>query len=1095
MSRLHRAVRILVAALVMLTGAAAEAFAQAAVEQTLVDVRIGQAASLALRADRAGDRLWLPVAALASGFEVEVVSRSPARVELRRWPSRALIVFDRDSNMVRTGNTALVLRAGALRDTDGELSADAATLQQVFPVQFEVSWTDLLVSVPVIDSMPIGRRLAREKARAQLMARSAPHPGEQSVAPLARPLADGAVLDYSLSMPVLGAKRDLGWSTAAGLDVLGGSLEVSTGAVTGGTRLPTLASWTGVWRDGRKLTQLRLGDGLGGGPQPRLGRGVMLTNAPYARPALFGLQTLRGDLPPGWTIEAYRNGELVAVDTVGRGSGYQLQLPLLYGENPVDLLAVGPFGQTRALSQNLRIMSDLLPQDKAEYSGSLAQCRLRQQCLAAGTVDMRVGLTSRWTMRVGVDALARDSVGWRTGPFLSFVGAPLPSTAVQLDAAAMSRTRLALNVEPSQKLRVSAERQWFGADPIDPLLAARRRAQSSLYAFWRRLDAHQVTVEANVDHTTFLDAGTLLRARVGVGLQTAAWRLQPYLRHDQSSRAGFRQSVAGMEGTLLPNGSRGRYLGAALVRLLGEVDARGSMVREAMTIAMPLPGAFRVDAGVALQRGVRGPVATLSVSRDLNSLRSYTNATVSSGSAAVLQSVQGSALVAPGTRRPQFVTGPSLQRTGATGIVFLDRNANGVRDAGEQAVPDVVVQVGTSFGRSDETGRYRVWDLVPFIPLPVQVDSTSLPSPLWIPTLDHANIEAGPNRFEPLDIPLVAGGVVEGRIAWPQRGGVSLPPVPMVVTTAKGAVVARTESFSDGEYVIFGVRPGRLTVKVDSAWMERQRVTADSQVVVLAQQDDGATARAAVITLLPPGSERECAAGGAQCGARDADLREGGRAEPVVLPEGHDELLQPSVVEDVQQEVARRAPWRVRLQRVVAPCARVRPGARGRARRDADCARPAPVHSDPETRTLRPADNTDRLKNEWAPLHSRSRDDGGLLRRNRAGHRADQRQRARRRSPTVRPRVPGMTHAPQSRPVDACTRGALPRASFGMGASVRERNCIVQAAKTARQARARLLRQQAQAARRAARRRARLRRLARIQHKIQRMPAKVAQAR
>lgn len=1095
MSSLLRAWRSLVAALVLLTGAASAAFAQVAVEQTLVDVRLGQAASLALRADRAGDRLWLPVAALAAGFEVEVVSRSAARVELRRWPSRALIVLDRDSMLARVGTTVVPLAAGALRDTDGELAADAATLQRIFPVQFEVSWTDLLVSVPVIDSMPIGRRIAREKARAQLLARTVQEAREQSVAPLARPIADGAVLDYSLSMPLMGARRELGWSTAAGMDVLGGSLEVSTGAVTGGTRLPTLASWTGVWRAGRKLTQLRLGDGLGGGPQPRLGRGVMLTNAPYARPALFGLQTLRGDLPPGWTIEAYRNGELVAVDTVGRGTGYQLQLPLLYGENPVDLLAVGPFGQTRALTQNLRIMSDLLPQDKAEYSGSMAQCRLRQQCIAAGTMDMRVGLTSRWTMRVGVDALARDSVGWRTGPFLSFVGAPLPSTAVQLDAAAMSRTRLALNIEPSQKLRVSAERQWFGAEPIDPLLAARRRAQSSLYAFWRRLDAHQLTVEANMDHTTFLDAGDLLRARVGVGLQTSAWRLQPYVRHDASSRAGFRQSALGMEGTLLPNGTRGRYLGAALLRLLGEVDARGSMVRQAATLAMPLPGAFRVDAGVALQRGVRGPVATLSLSRDLNSLRSYTNANVASGTASVLQSVQGSALVAPGTRRPQFVTGPSLQRTGATGVVFLDRNANGVRDPGEQPVPDVVVQVGTSFGRSDETGRYRVWDLVPFIPLPVQVDSSSLPSPLWIPTLGHANIEAGPNRFEPLDIPLVAGGVVEGRIAWPQRGSLSLPPVPLVVTTAKGLVVGRTESFSDGEYVLFGVRPGRLTVKVDSAWQERQRVSADSQVVLLQQQDDGATVRAATITLLPPGSQRECAAArGPQCGSGDGDLREGRRAEPVVLPEGHDEGLQPSVVEDIQEQLTRRAPWRVRLQRVLAPCDRRRAGRRGRVRVNGQCARPAPVHSDPEARVVQAVDHADRLKSEWAPLHRRSRDDGRLLRGSAAGKRHGQRHAARRK-PRSRPRLPGRTHAPQSRPVDACTRGALPRAPSGAGASARGRNCTAEAAKAASRARAKLLRQRALARRRAARRRARLRRLAHIAHKIRQVPAKRAQAR
>jgi hypothetical protein len=842
--------RRLLAAALVLVASAAVARAQATVEPTLMDVRLGQAASLAMRGEREGERVWLPVAELAAALELEVVVRTTTRVEVRRWPSRDLLVFDLDSTLVRTGSQRLRITAGALRANDGELEADVVTLQSVLRTTFEVSWTDLIISLPLIDSLPIGRRVAREQAHARLLARGGGD-NASSTAPLARPLADGAVFDYSLSVPLTGAQRDLGWSTALGLDVMGGSLELSTGAVTGGTQLPTLASWTGVWRDGHKLTQMRLGDGLGSGPQPRLGRGIMFTNSPYSRPALFGLQTLRGDLPPGWTIEAYKNGELVAVDTVGRGSGYLLQMPVLYGENPVDLLAVGPFGQTRALSENLRILSDLLPRDRSEYGVSVAQCRLRQQCLAAGTFDFRVGLTDRWTMRVGVDGLARDSVGWRQAPYLSFVGAPLPQVAVQLDAAAQSRTRLAVNLEPSRQLRVSLEQSWFGEDPIDPLIAARRSRQSSAYAYWRSTGVRQTSLEASLDASSFLDGGTLTRARIGVGTQAGGLRVQPYLRLDQSSRGGYSQGAGGIEATLLPNASRGAYLGAALLRVIGELDARGRAVREAVTLAMPLPGSFRIDAGLAMQRGQRGPIATLTMSRDLNALRSYTTANVSRGASSALQSVQGSALLSRGARRPQFVTGPSLQRTGVSGVVFLDRNANGHRDAGEPAVPGVLVQVGTGYAHSDAEGRYRVWDLVPFVPLPVVVDSLSLPSPLWIPTIEHTNIEAGPNRFEPLDIPLVAGGVVEGRIVWERPGGTSLPPVPLVITNARGEVVGRAQSFSDGEYVMFGVRPGTLTVRVDAAWLTSQQLRADSRTVPLASTDDGATARVPAIRLTP----------------------------------------------------------------------------------------------------------------------------------------------------------------------------------------------------------------------------------------------------
>jgi hypothetical protein len=266
---------------------------------------------------------------------------------------------------------------------------------------------------------------------------------------------------------------------------------------------------------------------------------------------------------------------------------------------------------------------------------------------------------------------------------------------------------------------------------------------------------------------------------------------------------------------------------------------------------MPIPGAFRIDAGVAMQRGQRGALGTLTLSRDLNAFRSYTSATVSPGASSALQSVQGSALLSRSERRPQFVTGPSLQRTGVSGVVFLDRNTNGHRDPGEPVVPGVQVQVGTGWARSDSGGRYRVWDLVPFVPLPVVIDSTSLPSPLWIATIAHAQIEAGPNRFEPLDIPLVAGGVLEGRVVWTRSDGSALPPVPLLVTDARGQLVARTSSFSDGEFVLFGVRPGALTVKVDPVWLAAQQLRAAPRTVVLASSDDGATARVPAMVLEP----------------------------------------------------------------------------------------------------------------------------------------------------------------------------------------------------------------------------------------------------
>jgi hypothetical protein len=817
-----------------------------AVEPVLLEVRIGQAASLALAGERAGERAWLPVASLLEAMEVEVAQRTARRVVAVRWPEGTRLVLDADSTLVRVGARVVPLPPRALLVRDGELLADVQLVAALLGVPAELGFGDMVLSFPVVDALPIGRRLAREAARARFRTTGERAGDDGDVAPLARPWADGAVLDYGVALPIGARIARPGWNAALGLDVLGGSFEVTGGATAAGTTLPTLASWTGVWSRGAKLTQLRIGDGTGAGPRPRLGRGVMLTNAPWVRPALFGLQTVRGALPPGWAIEAYRNGELVAIDTVGRGAAFQLQLPLLYGENPVDLLAVGPFGQTRALSQATRVGFDLLPAGRSEYALGAARCQLRQQCTTTASADWRVGLSSRWTARGGVEALARDSSGWRASPYVALSGTPTGAIGVQGELAARSHARLAMNVEPSQRLRFTAEQQWFARDPLDPLLAGRRTMQTSAFATWRSFSPAQPVLEASIDRSAFPGGTALVRARLSAGAQSALVRAQGYVRADQPARGAPIATLVGTEVQLLPDARRGRWFGASLWRLLGEVDDRGRASRAALTGAMPMPGAFRVDAGVAWQRGVRGLLATLTVARDLDVLRSYTTATAGRDASSATQSLQGSMLLARREGRPVLVPGPSLQRAGVAGVVFLDRDADGVRDADEPVVPGVRVQVGAGHATADSSGRYRVWDLVPYVPVDVSVDSTTLPSPLWIPALASPRIEIGPNRFEPLDVPLVPGGVVEGRVLDDARGAGE---VPVELLDARGRVLARVTTFSDGEFLAMGVRPGTVTARVAASWLRAQDAASEAVTTTLPAGDDGATVRVADLVV------------------------------------------------------------------------------------------------------------------------------------------------------------------------------------------------------------------------------------------------------
>src|SRR4030095_12390432 len=113
--------------------------------------------------------------------------------------------------------------------------------------------------------------------------------------------------------------------------------------------------------------------------------------------------TILGQLPftqtlgPGWEIEAYRGGRLISFDSVNALGQFSLDVPIQYGENPVDFIAYGPFGEVRQYNRTYRVSADVIPEGRFEYAVSGGACRGEAPCSATGNVDLRLGITPRIT--------------------------------------------------------------------------------------------------------------------------------------------------------------------------------------------------------------------------------------------------------------------------------------------------------------------------------------------------------------------------------------------------------------------------------------------------------------------------------------------------------------------------------------------------------------------------------------------------------------------------------------------------------------------------------------------------------------------------
>ena len=819
---------------------------ETAPEAALVELRLGQIASRTVQAYRRGDAALLPVLQFLELTGVHAGWTPDSTIAAVVQPGNMRLLIAPGAGAATLGSRRVPLAAEHLLAADGELYVDADRLGELMDVRILTDWSDLQVTVPDPGSLPVALERRRQAARASLRQPLGRSPLDSAATGPSGRQWNGFVVDYSLLSPSADPLGGSSYAVSAGTNAVGGSLELDVSSVgpADSGRVRVDASWLGVWRDNRWVQQLRLGDGMSTGPRARSLRGLGVTNAPFLRPSLVGTIPYAGRLPPGWQVEVYRGGELVAYDSVGTTGDFAAELPVLYGENPVDIVAYGPYGETRSFNRTFRVSSALVPEGRFEYGLSGGACR-SLACGSTGNLDFRYGVSRRWTAQAGADVFLRDTLADLVHPYGSVIGSLTNAWTVQLEGVGRAFVRSGLNYEPSLDLRLFAEYTNFAGGVTQPLLnLAGRQSQLSFTGFYRpdrRRDF--LYLEASAEHA-ITAGGSQDRVRLGGSTQLGSFRLLPYARVERDALEGApaaTRSYAGLTAFLLPQASWGAVFRQVWVRGALELERLSRPSLASLTVARPVTPTTRLEIGVQWSSGSSGPAFTLTLSSFLRSLRSFTTVDApAQGPASLTQLVQGSVLYDRGSGALTLTPGPSLQRSGVTGHVFLDLDGNGRRDVGEPGLPRVRVQVGSTSALSDTTGGYRVWDVVPFEPVLVTVDSLSFESPLWVPAVENALVIPGPNSFTTIDIPLVVGGVIEGRLvratgaARQGVGGASL-----VLTDLRTGQQRTVQTFTDGSFYTLGVKPGEYELSVEPRVLDLLRATAAPRRFAVSPEGEG----------------------------------------------------------------------------------------------------------------------------------------------------------------------------------------------------------------------------------------------------------------
>lgn len=552
-----------------------------------------------------------------------------------------------------------------------------------------------------------------------------------------------------------------------------------------------------------------------------VGRGFMVSNRSIYRTDQFDVVTFRGTVPPGWDVELYRNGALLDIVTVGGDGQYEfVDVPILFGRNSFRTVRYGPQGEVEEETKEYYAGSTLLDAGDATYNLSLSDNNKSLLGIGDSTTpsdglrllgEAEYGVSKWLTVAAGVGQIGQVNNTYRylTGGVRSSVWGILGS----LDAA----------YDPERS--ASAARISLGSSFYDVDVRLQHTFFDGFISDENRNTTRPITQSTDIDVDSFINL--LGNNPLSFGFSILQDRFDNG-ETDTILRSRASQSFWGISLTSNMERSYGSN-----EQTTGSIALRGSVRR----VLLGLTADYAVEPESELrQLNLTGQfywapniLNRFTMSTDVNGAYTYSNNLVLDRRAYSLSLFAGNddenayffgaGLNVSFTRLPgghwHFQSRAMADSGGAAARAFLDDNANGQRDDGENYISGVAFrQNGVPMVKTSDDLSF-IAPLAPDNPVRISIDRENNDNPMRESLFDGYEVLPRPGHTTMVELPVVEVSLVEGRLS-AQIDGQAVPASRMLVElVAKngGAVTATTSEF-DGYYMFDKVTPGSYTLRV-----------------------------------------------------------------------------------------------------------------------------------------------------------------------------------------------------------------------------------------------------------------------------------------
>jgi hypothetical protein len=551
--------------------------------------------------------------------------------------------------------------------------------------------------------------------------------------------------------------------------------------------------------------------------------GAVVSNYPLARQLQYDSHNFRGDLPPGWQVELYRNNVLLGFRPFSEDGQYRFDdVPLLYGNNYFRLVFYGPQGQQREENYTFNLDRSLTEPGQHYYRALISE-------------DDDSGARALLQYDYGISQKASIAT--------SFTSVPLDSEILLADEEENHNYLTA-------GIRGFYRSMFYNADFIKDFQSGQ--------AFDWKIQARINGAILNIGEAYFQDGFVseeypqtfnTIERRSDISIDTAipsSYFPRIPITFDYEREAYENNIVLNRFSNRISTNKYGLAI-SNTINLTGQTGLDSSVLNTFQISRRAFGYNFRGAFSYRFAPESGSDSATLTV--DGFKLWNYFISTgftriVTSDNDQVFFNINkshGAYSLGLNTRystggvlsvdlnftiglgheprtntwKPEYR--PVASQGAMSTLAFLDKNSNGIKDGDEEGLAGIKIRVngGDVPTPADDNGVVYVTGIEPYRNFDLDIALETLEDPLWQPSIKGTRINLRPGHVAEIDFPIIVTGEVDGTVVvqlGDQKREVS--GVIVELLDMEGKLVEKTKSTYDGFYLMSKIPVGKYQLLI-----------------------------------------------------------------------------------------------------------------------------------------------------------------------------------------------------------------------------------------------------------------------------------------